>query len=159
MKRQNFCSQVIQKSEGAHRDKELLILCNSAIMEIQNMYIRRRGQWPISLLLGETICHVKEQDCRKVARPCLVLVRISSFPMVCIWGPRERVELRYLKTRISARLPIMKLKGIKNKIRNKKKLLQTIGTDVQERSQEKKVYRNMGTDPNVCGTTGQLESH
>lgn len=98
MNRQNFRSPVIQKSEGPHRHKELLILCNGAIMEHQNACISRRGQWPISLLLEEAICHVKEQDCRKAARPCLVLVRISGFLMVCPWGPGGKAELHAVFT-------------------------------------------------------------
>lgn len=49
MKRQDFCSQVLLKSVGTHREKALVILNNSAIMENQEMHIEWRGHRPISL--------------------------------------------------------------------------------------------------------------
>lgn len=57
--------------------------------------------------------------------------------MVCTWGPRETAVV--FKNRDFSEITPHETKRKKKKIRNKK-LLQTIGTDVQERSQKKKVY-------------------
>ena len=157
MKRQDFRSQVIQKSEGAHRDKALLIFCTSAIMENQNLCVGMRGQRYRSLLLGETTCHVKEQGCRKVARPCLGSRTNEKLPEGVHLGPsRQNITIAF-KIRNFSEITHHETKGKKQKIRYKK-LLQTTRTDVQERSQEKKVYRNMGTDHHVRDMTRQLES-
>lgn len=86
--------------------------------------------------------------------------------MVCPWGPGGKAELHAVFThRDFNETTHHETKGKKkNKIRSKKqnktkKVLQTIRKDVQERSQEKKVYRNMETDHDVHGMTGQVESH
>lgn len=138
MKRQDFCSQAIQKSEGAHRDKALLVFCAHAIMENQNPCIGMRGQRCRSLLLDETTCHVKEQDCRKVARPCLGSCTNEKLPEGVHLGPSRQNGAIVFKIRNFSEITHHETKGKKKKIRNKK-LLQTTGTDVQERSQEKKV--------------------